>query len=116
MHDRVGRVDRVLGHAADEIFLEAEDRMHLAHPVLATAAEAAFPTRDDLLGDDSIPEANTVSLGCALSEGDDMTGEFVTGDGRRFAVAALAVAAPEELAPQPALHIGSANATGINFD
>src|SRR5919112_3918026 len=45
-----------------------------------------------------------------------MTGELMTGDGRWLAVAALAVAAPEELAAQPTLHVGCADTAGIDFD
>src|SRR5215217_5952486 len=45
-----------------------------------------------------------------------MTGELMTGDGRWLAVAALAVATPEELAPQPALHVRRADTAGIDFD
>ena len=114
--ERLGGVEVVLRHPADEVALEAEDGVDLTHPVLPVLAEPALAAGDDLLGDDAVAELDAVSFGRALAQRDDVTGVLVAGDGGRLAVAALAVAAPEELAAEPALHVGGADTAGIDLD
>ena len=116
VHERLGGVEGVFRHTADEEALEAEDRVHLAHPVLPVLAKPALAAGDDLLGDHAVAELDAVPFGRALAQRHDVTGELMTGDGGWLAVAALAVAAPEELAAEPALHVGRADTAGIDFD
>src|SRR4029078_13723856 len=63
VHDRLLRVERVLGHTADDEVVEAEDGVDLAHPILAVTAKAALATGDDLLRDDAITDLDVVPLG-----------------------------------------------------
>ena len=82
-------------------------------PVLA---KPALATGDDLLGDHAVAELDAVPFSRSVAQCHDVTGKLMAGDSGRLAVAALAVAAPEELAPEPALHVGRANTAGIDFD
>jgi hypothetical protein len=90
--------------------------VHLTHPVLPVLAKPALSARDDLLGDHAVTELDAVPFSRALAQRYDVTGKLMTRDGGWLAVAALAVATPEELAAQPALHVGCADTAGINFD
>src|SRR5215208_5386222 len=116
VHDRLGGVERVFRHTADEEALEAEDGVNLTHPVLPVLAKPALATGDDLFGDHAVSELDAVSFSRALAQSHDVTGKLMAGDRGWLAVTALAVAAPEELAAQPALHVGCADTAGINVD
>jgi hypothetical protein len=58
VHARGRRDAHEVGHAAvGDDALEAEDVVHLAHPVLAAGAVAAAVARNDLLGDHALADA-----------------------------------------------------------
>ena len=99
MHDRPGGVERVLRHTTDEEALEAEDRVDLTHPVLPVLAKSALAAGDDLLGNHALAELDAVSLVRALTQSDDVTGELMPRDRGWLAVAALAIATPEDSPP-----------------
>lgn len=68
VHARIGGEAHVLRHAAlGHDALEAEDVVHLAHPVLAGAAIAALLARHDLLGDDAVAERDTEVRGRVIA-------------------------------------------------
>ena len=116
VHDRLGGVEGVFRHTPDEEALEAEDGVDLTHPVLPVLTKPALAAGDDLLGDHAVAELDAVSFSRALAQCHDVPGKLMTGDGGWLAVAAFAVAAPEELATQPALHVGCADTAGIDFN
>src|SRR5215212_7195288 len=116
VHDRLGGVEGIFRHPSDKEALEAEDGVNLTHPVLPVLAKPALATGDDLFGDHAVSELDAVSFSRALAQSHDVTGKLMAGDRGWLAVTALAVAAPEEFAAQPALHVGCADTTGINFD
>ena len=91
----IAREKHVFGHRAECFLAEAVDLMHLAHPVLASPAEAACPARDDLLGDRHVAEHQPILRRSRLAERDDFADEFMAGDDRRLAVS-LAKASPQK--------------------
>ena len=79
--------------------LEAVDRVWLAHPVGAVAAEAAVTARDDLLGDDTVADGDAPPLGGFVVELDDLADELVPRDDAGLDVAGPRAVAPELGAP-----------------
>src|SRR5687767_406642 len=116
VHDRLGGVERVFRHTANEEALEAEDGVHLTHPVLPVLAKPALAAGDDLLGDHAVAELDAVPISRTHAQRHHVTGKLMAGDSGRLTVAALAVAAPEELAAQPALHVRCTDTAGLDFD
>ncbi len=111
----VGRQEHVFGHAAvGDDPLEAEDVVHLAHPVLARAAEAALVARHDLLGDHGLTLPHPEMLGCTSAELVHVAEELVPWDDRRLHVGV--VPAPEHLGALPALAVARADPTGADPD
>jgi hypothetical protein len=68
VYDRLGGVEGVFRHTANEEALEAEDRVYLAHPVLSVLAIPALAAGDDLLGDDAVTALDAVPLTRALAQ------------------------------------------------
>ena len=78
VHERRRRDAHELRHAAvGDFALEAEDVVHLAHPVLARAAIAAALARHDLLGDHAVADGDAEMLGGAFAELLDVAEELV---------------------------------------
>jgi hypothetical protein len=115
VHDGRFRDAHVLRHAAfSDVFLEAEDVVHFAHPVLAGFAELALFAGHDLLGDDLVTDLDAEVLFTALAHLLDVTEELVPRNHRRLDP--WAFAAPEHRRARVTLAVTGADAAGADAD
>src|SRR5690349_24330135 len=86
--ERSHREFHVFRHCAKRCLSEAVNIvLILAHPILPSLAETAFPARHNLLGDCHIAERETIFFARAFAQRQYFTDKFVTGDYRWLAVA-----------------------------
>src|SRR5260221_3550004 len=95
MVDGFFRVTNVLGEAAIHIVLEPISVVLFAHPVLTRLAKAAFPARNDLLGDDPVSELKFSLFLDVSAELDHVSDELVSRNHGRLDVLRLTVSTPE---------------------
>src|SRR5262249_31114088 len=105
-----------VGHAALRVGVEAVDVMNSAEPVLARLAVAALPAGNDLFRDGAVAESQAVLLPGLLAEGHDRADQFMPGGDGSLHVALAVLIAPEQRRPDETLHVGGADAAGVQFD
>ena len=87
--------------------------MSLAHPVFTAAAIPAVTTRDDLVGDYTLADGESLNFGAEL---DDVADKFVPGYNRLPNPFRLAVTSPISRSAVPGFDIAGADAAGLDFD
>src|SRR5258707_2474444 len=99
MFDGFFRVTHVFGEAAIHIVLEPINVVFFAHPVLTRLAKAAFPARNDLLGDDPASELKFSLFLDVSAELDHGSDDLVPRHHGRLVELRLTVPTPERFGP-----------------
>jgi hypothetical protein len=100
-------------YLASSVDLETVHVMSLAHPVFAAAAIPAVTARDDLVGDDTLADGESLNFGAEL---DNLTDKFVSGYNRLSDPFRLAVPSPIPRSAVPGFDIAGADPAGLDFD
>ena len=116
VHQRFYRIDHVAGHAAGGTTLETVEIMRLTHVVLTALAIAAFPARDDLLGNHAVAHRDPPSARGFAVEFDNFADEFMSGDDHGLRPGRAVLIAPEFRRAVVALQVAGADPDGLHPD
>src|ERR1700683_5241018 len=115
MIDGFFRVAHVLGEPAVHVILETVHVMFFAHPVFPAFAETAFPTRDDLFGNQAIADLDFTFASYIFAKLDDVPDELVTGNHWGLDIRRLTVSTPERFSSDVGFDVACTNPAGLDF-